>query len=245
MVILSTGGCAELHYSAPRYQTVVADPHRDHVMAARKNRLAAIAMEKSNLGKAEQLLQEALLADVQYGPAHNNLGLVYLRTQQLYLAAWEFEYAIQTMGYRAEPHNNLGLVYENAEQLDDAVQNYAAAHEIDPDNPEYIGNLARALLRQDDHDPAAQELISQLLLCDTRPDWLAWAREKLATGKFYSTSPKEPAVKEEAVPHRPRAKQPEATNTAIPEELELPPPTDSSARQPPSDSAVAIGKLRR
>jgi len=42
---------------------------------------------------AEKLLREALTADLYHGPAHNNLGVLYLKMSppKLYEAASEFE----------------------------------------------------------------------------------------------------------------------------------------------------------
>ena len=41
-----------------------------------------------DLAKAQEYLQKALVADVTYGPAHNTLGMLYLKQRRLYLAAW-------------------------------------------------------------------------------------------------------------------------------------------------------------
>ena len=119
-----------------------------------------------------------------YGPAHNNLGSVYLRQGKLYLAAWEFEYAAKLMPERPEPNYNLGMVYEQAEQLDQAIDYYSKACQMAPRNPQFIGNLARALLKKSDIAPEAPALLSDLILYDTRPEWVCWAKERLALGKF-------------------------------------------------------------
>jgi len=47
----------------------------------------------SEPGEAERLLREALGADLFFGPAHNNLGVLYLKEGKLYEAAGEFEWA--------------------------------------------------------------------------------------------------------------------------------------------------------
>jgi Flp pilus assembly protein TadD len=47
--------------------------------------------------KAERLLREALTADLWHGPAHNDLGVIHLRRNELYEAASEFEWARKLM----------------------------------------------------------------------------------------------------------------------------------------------------
>jgi len=43
--------------------------------------------------EAETLLRRALTADLYHGPAHNNLGVLYLTQGKLFEAAGEFEWA--------------------------------------------------------------------------------------------------------------------------------------------------------
>jgi tetratricopeptide (TPR) repeat protein len=131
--------------------------------------------------KAERHLQDALIADVRYGPAHNTLGTLYFSQHKLYLAAWEFEYAASLMPGRPEPFNNLGLVYEEAGRLGQAIESYEAAYAAAPSNAEYIGNLARALLKQGTPHDEVEHLLSELRMHDSRPDWLEWADDLLET----------------------------------------------------------------
>ena len=114
------------------------------------------------------------------GPAHNNLGKVYFRQGKMYLAAWEFQYAMKLMPNQPEPPNNLGLVFEAAGKLDDAAESYGKAVAREPDNIDALGNLARAP-RRGDKDAEVRDLLNELVLKDTRPEWVAWARDRLAT----------------------------------------------------------------
>jgi Flp pilus assembly protein TadD len=118
-----------------------------------------------------------------YGPAHNNLGKAYFHQDKLYLAAWEFQYAMKLMPNTPEPRNNLGLVFESAGKLDDAVASYDEAMRLEPDNVQFIGNLARARVRRGDRDDDLRELLDKLVMRETRPDWADWARGQLATMK--------------------------------------------------------------
>jgi Flp pilus assembly protein TadD len=70
-------------------------------------------------------------------------------------------------------------VYERAGQLTKAVDAYAAAQRVEPDNPEYLGNLARARVRRGDNDPDTRRLLEELVLRDARPQWADWARRTL------------------------------------------------------------------
>ena len=96
-------------------------------------------------------VRSALEADVTFGPAHNNLGRVYYHQGQLYLDAWEFQYAIKLMPYQPEPKSNLGLVLEAANKLDEAIKNYDEAMNLEPENPQFLGNDARARARRWEH----------------------------------------------------------------------------------------------
>jgi hypothetical protein len=70
------------------------------------------------------------------------------------------------------------------------VDLYDQALKIEPDNPEFLGNEARARLRRGDKDEKVRELLSKLQTIDTRPEWLAWEREKLVLlGPPSSTQP--------------------------------------------------------
>ena len=181
LAIMPLYGCSNLRGSSqPGYSTVIADPERDEAKAAELTEQAAKLYRRGKITRAEETLQDALLADVSFGPAHNNLGTIYYEQGRFYLAAWEFECARKVMPDRPEYHNNLGLVYEAVERLDKAVECYVAAWQIAPRDPQVIGNLARARLKLDPNAPEARELLTELLLYDTRPEWTAWAREQLA-----------------------------------------------------------------
>ncbi len=162
------------------YETVPKEGYHDTESARKHLAQGLKAMEDGDYDRAELAFRKALEADVMSGPAHNNLGKVYYQQTLLYKAAWEFKYAIKLMPNQPEPKNNLGLVYEAVGKLDDAINLYGEAREIEPDNPVLIGNLTRARFKRGDKDDTTRELLRELVLKDTRPEWLAWARETLA-----------------------------------------------------------------
>jgi len=194
-VLIFLGSCASTNQSAERDSTVAKDPHRDSDLARKQTDQATALIDQGKWTEAETSLHQALDADVMYGPAHNNLGTVYLHQNNLYSAAWEFQYAAKLMPYSPQPRSNLGLVLEQAGKLDEAIDSYEQAVKIEPDNPQFVGNDARARIRRGDRDQKVRELLAKLSLIDTRPDWAQWARERLvllgSTPAPSSTQPQE------------------------------------------------------
>ena len=225
MAALLAEGCHALKLRPkPNYETLSADPRHDTKKAIAKTDRGVVLMEKGDLEKAEKHLQEALVADVTYAPAHNNLGSLYLQRGEFYLAAWEFEYAIKLMRDRAEPHNNLGMVYEAVGRFDDAISQYEIACRNEPRSAEFLGNLARAHVRRGDQPDMVRPMLEQLIFLDTRPDWVDWAREYLA---LHNPSDR-PATPD--TPTTPEAVPPPQASPSSPEPL--PPPKRQSSATP-------------
>ena len=173
--------------------TSSAPPRQDTAKARSDNDKAYELIRSGKFEQAEPLLRKAMDADVMYGPARNNLGLVYYHQEKLYAAAWEFENAIKLMPHQPEPRNNLGLVLEKAGKIDGATEAYAKAREMEPDNPEYLGNLARARVRRGDRDEQTRKLLEELLLKDERPAWREWAQVNLFRMRTIDDSATRPA----------------------------------------------------
>ncbi|HZK82505.1 MAG TPA: tetratricopeptide repeat protein [Humisphaera sp.] len=136
-------------------------------------------IQQKKYAEAEPILKRAIEADSMYGPAHNDLGLVYYRINRPYEAAWEFENAIKLMPKQPEPRNNLGLVLENADKLTQALPSFTQAAQLDPANPEYLGNLARVRIRLGMRDDETKQILESLIDHDKRPEWIHWARYML------------------------------------------------------------------
>ena len=173
-------GCASAKRGGGPYETMGDDPRHDAELARRKNARAVTLLDKGDYDGAEAALKDSLAADILCGPAHNNLGKVYFHQQKLYMAAWEFQYAMKLLPNQCEPPNNLGLVYEAVGKLDDATDAYARAVTVEPNNVQALGNLARARVRRGDRNEATRSLLQGLILLDTRPDWLGWERNTLS-----------------------------------------------------------------
>lgn len=176
--------CAPSSAPPPRdgYRTITIDPKRDSEAAARFNSQGVEFLAKDQLGPAADAFTKALDVDVEFGPAHNNLGKVYYKQKDWYKAAWEFEYASKLLPRHAEPRNNLGLVLEESGQLDKAVEQYRQAIALSSDI-QYRANLARCLLRRDGRTDEVRTLLQQVLEQDSRPDWRNWARREMSLGK--------------------------------------------------------------
>lgn len=197
-LLLVASGCHGLRTERHSYETVDFDPHHDTEAARQHNDEALKWIHKGKWEKAREALEAALIADVTYGPAHNNLGQLYFHQRRFYLAAWEFEYASHLMPDRPEPYNNLGMVYETVGRLPEAIDYYHTAQSFDPENSQVLANLARARIRNGERNPETAILLQEIALRDDRPEWRAWAREQLntshldlATAKYIREAPAE------------------------------------------------------
>lgn len=86
----------------------------------------AVAVFDTDPDNAERLLRDVLTADLYHGPAHNNLGVLYLHRGDLYRAASEFE-RTNTLPGLPDPRLNLALTLECAGRIDDAIEEYRSA----------------------------------------------------------------------------------------------------------------------
>jgi len=187
LIVLGVSGCTSNGMrQGTNYETIKANPKRDPHGAAKLNRQGIESLSKGKVAKAEKLFKNALLKDVNYGPAHNNLGRLYFDQGKNYLAAWEFEYATTVMPGRSEPYNNLGMVMERVNKMEQAIEAYETANEMCPNHPEIVGNLARAWWCHDKASPRTRELLEQLIFVDCRSNWVMWAKEQIACGKLAS-----------------------------------------------------------
>ncbi|MDR3198690.1 MAG: hypothetical protein LBU34_12555 [Planctomycetaceae bacterium] len=177
-------GCVSKSTTTPKYETVMVNPRHDTEAAAKQNQHGLEALAKGKFDKAEKHFKEALIKDIDFGPAHNNLGRLYFDQGKNYLAAWEFEYATKVMPQRGEPYNNMGMVMERVGKLEQAVDAYEMANVLCPNHPEIVGNLARVSWCQDKSNVRTRNLLEQLIFIDTRPDWVSWAKEQVACGKI-------------------------------------------------------------
>lgn len=180
LLAAQTGCRSTAQRERDEYLTVATDPQRDTDTARRATAKAADLIDQEEYDAAEKELKKALKADLFFGPAHNNLGLVYFHQKKYYLAAWEFQYASKLMPTSDNPRNNMGLLMETVSRLDEAAQWYDEALKVAPGSLEATANLARTRLRQGQKDQRTRTLLQDVVMKDPRPEWTLWATRQLA-----------------------------------------------------------------
>ncbi|MHC4414367.1 MAG: tetratricopeptide repeat protein [Planctomycetota bacterium] len=151
---------------------------RDSLKAQALTQQAAELID-SDPEKAERLLREALTADLYHGPAHNNLGALFLKQGKLYEAANEFEWARKVMPGHPDPRMNLALTLERAGRIDEAMETYGTALEVYPNHLPTIQALARLQLRYDRADDRTAGFLEEIALRGETPQWRDWARQQI------------------------------------------------------------------
>lgn len=174
LMIISTG-CASNRVRADDAN----QPVRDQQLAAELTNHATTLLSEDPQ-EAERILRKALDADLYYGPAHNNLGVLYLNQGSLYEAAEEFDWARRLMPGHPDPRINLGLALERGGKIDDALQAYASALEVYPNHLPAMQALARCQIRHGNQDEWTDELLKDIVYRGS-PEWQRWARTQLGT----------------------------------------------------------------
>ena len=130
--------------------------------------------------RAERLLQRALDADPYYGPAHNNLGLLYYQRGQWPKALEAFEQARKLLPGNPEPRFNLGLTLERVGQYREALEAYRVALEVSPEHGPSIQGCARLCVTQGWDEEALPRWLSWILTQNDSEPWRAWAATEQA-----------------------------------------------------------------
>jgi len=152
--------------------------------------------------QAEALLRRALAEDLFFGPAHNNLGVVFLKRGDLYAAANEFEWARKLMPGHPDPRLNLAITLDRAGQVDEALSAYTATLEVYPGHIGAIQGLARLAVREGRtrresggegadgargsggagrwDEPRLEEWLRRIAIEGESEAWREWARGRMA-----------------------------------------------------------------
>ena len=128
--------------------------------------------------EAERVLRQALQADLYYGPAHNNLGVLHLNRGELYEAAEEFDWARRLMPGHPDPRINLGLALERGGKIEDALDAYASAIEVYPNHLPATQALARCQIRHGHRDEWTDELLETIIYRGSA-EWKSWAKNQI------------------------------------------------------------------
>lgn len=171
--------CILLSGCAVRSHTSVYTPpsevSRNPLQAQSLTQQAAALMDEDP-EKAEHLLRQALAADLHYGPAHNNLGVLMLQHEQLYEAAHEFEWARKLMPGHPDPRMNLALTLERAGRFKNAAEEYRAALAVYPDHLPTVQALARLQVRHGLVNDETVGYLDAIALQSETQEWREWAR---------------------------------------------------------------------
>ena len=176
-----TLGCgAACKSTAPA--SVYSPPSAENRDSARAEKLTREAAEliDSDPDRAEELLRNALAADLYHGPAHNNLGVVFLGRGNLYEAAHEFEWARKLMPGHPDPRVNLGIVMDTAGRTAEARTAYEAALDVWPGYVPAMQGLASLAVRTNERSEELRGWLERIALEGEDHQWRAWARGKLA-----------------------------------------------------------------
>jgi Tfp pilus assembly protein PilF len=157
-------------------------PTHDEVRAHELT-LQALDLFDTDAAQAEQLMHAALQADAYHGPAHNDLGVLYLRQSRLFDAANEFELARKLMPGNPDPRLNLGLTLERAGQYERAFDAYNAALEVSPAHIRTIQAIARLTLRTARKDDRLKGLLEDVALRGETEEWRSWATDQLSRSR--------------------------------------------------------------
>jgi tetratricopeptide (TPR) repeat protein len=178
VVAILVAGCSSGPTRGP--YAPITEGQRDTIKAQELSQEAAPILQ-SEPDRAEALLRQALTADLYFGPAHNNLGVVYLDRGDLYAAAGEFEWARKLMPGSPDPRMNLALTLERAGRTDEALSTYASALEVDAAHIQSIQGLTRLQVRSGRTDDTTKGHLAEIALRGTTERWRRWAGARLAT----------------------------------------------------------------
>lgn len=172
----AVGGCSSSPRGGP-YATP-SEGSRDPNKAQQLTSQAAQLIESDPI-KAEELLRQALAADLWHGPAHNDLGVIHLKRGEWYEAANEFEWARKLMPGHPDPRMNLALTLERAGRIDEALSTYQTALEVYPGHMPTMQAIARLQLRHNRTDEQTSKLLQEIALGGETSEWREWAKQQM------------------------------------------------------------------
>ncbi len=175
--VLILVGCAAKSKSP--YASQAADQMERSTQLAERLTQQAVEIAPRDSARAEELLKQALVHDLYHGPAHNNLGVLYLARGRLYEAASEFEWAKKLLPGHPDPRMNLAMTLESAGRTDEALDAYRTALEVHPDHLPTLQAMTSLQLRTGRNDESTRANLQTIAL---RGDasWQSWAKQHLS-----------------------------------------------------------------
>ncbi len=113
---------------------------------------AEVLMWTNRSPEAVGVLQELRVRFPDDLEVREKLGLYYLRRNDLVRAETEFQKIQEDEPLNALGINGLGLVYFGQERYGKAAASFRTVLQMEPENPVFLTNLARTLVRMDDPD---------------------------------------------------------------------------------------------
>lgn len=175
LVLLLTGCASARGPYSPRPEST-----RDSIKAQRLTQQAA---KETDPSRAEELLREALSADIFFGPAHNNYGVLLLKKGMLFEAAQEFQWAQKTLPGHPDPRMNLALTLEKAGRTDEALTAYTSALEVYKDHIPTIQAMTRLKIKSGRMDDSTRAALEEIAFKGETEAWRSWARTQLVNSK--------------------------------------------------------------
>ena len=247
LLLVEMVGCAA--FNNQHESLIRIESSRNPAKAQRLTLAGVNALENGKREYAAEKLLSAIRADPQYGPAHNNLGLLQFDDGKLYQAVLSFERAKELMPADPVVYYNLGLVLEQAGRKYQALELYWQAVEIDPTEPHFLGNLVRLRRRLGENGPDVVAQLQDLMLIETRSDWRDWASEQLEVtlNPNLDRGPETPEFggSESKDTHTKNKNQREAQTRIIdlspdPRDQKLNKPTEPPKKEPPKKEAELL-----
>lgn len=155
--------------------TTLGEGSRSTTEAEALNRRGADRIHEDP-AQAEVLLREALTKDLFFGPAHNNLGVLYLAQGKLYEAANEFEWARKLLPGNPDPRINLALCMERAGRTEEALRAYDSALEVAPESLAAMQGAAVLAVRRGQQEPRLDSWLTEIAMRGEDARWQDWAR---------------------------------------------------------------------
>ncbi len=176
LVALVGWGCSTSSSSRSPYadpSSVARDPERARQLQGEASALSRREGPSAD-AEVEKLLREALAADLYCGPAHNNLGVLFLRKGLVYEAAEEFEWARKLMPGHPDPRVNLALALETAGRDREAIDAYDSALAVYEGYLPALQGRSRLQIATGRTDEETLAALDEIALRGTRP-WREWA----------------------------------------------------------------------
>ncbi len=157
------------------YTPQMDEYERNIPLAQEHFKKAMVAMDSGDTEKAKSLLHQTLNADLYHGPAHNNLGVIFMQAGDLYSAANEFTWARKLMPGHPDPRVNLAVALDAGGQGDDAVEAARTALEVQPNYMPAMQTIALIQVRDRDVTKETLALLDTIRYRGEDKQWRDWA----------------------------------------------------------------------